>query len=82
MRGAASGTRTHNPMLPDLNFYAVPIPGVVLEIPARFTIRKRERGVLETAVVSDLSTLKGDLQFMRSQRTLMRVLATATAVTY
>ena len=63
-------------------FIALAIPGVVVALLVRFTLREPARGALDTAVAETAPTLRETLAFMRTQRSLLHVLAGATVVTY
>lgn len=63
-------------------FYALAIPGIVLGLIVRFTLQEPVRGSLDKVRSDDAPTLAQTLAFMRTQRSLMHVLAGGTVVTY
>ncbi|MFC4312362.1 spinster family MFS transporter [Steroidobacter flavus] len=63
-------------------FYALAIPGIVMGLIVRFTLQEPVRGVLDKVEADDAPTLKQTLAFMRTQRSLVHVLAGGTVVTY
>jgi predicted MFS family arabinose efflux permease len=63
-------------------FYALAIPGIVLSLIVRFTLQEPARGSLDKVKSDTPQTLAQTLAFMRTQRSLMHVLAGGTVVTY
>jgi MFS family permease len=63
-------------------FYALAIPGVVLALLVRYTTREPVRGSLDLASKADAPSLRETWCFIRTQRSLLHVLAAATVVTY
>lgn len=63
-------------------FYVLAVPGLVLALIVRFTLREPRRGAVDPATKVDTPTLAETLRFMRGQRSLVHVLAGATVVTY
>ena len=63
-------------------FYALAIPGILLALLVRFTTHEPVRGSLDTVAKAEAPSLKETLSFIRTQRSLLHVLAAATVVTY
>jgi MFS family permease len=65
-------------------FFALSVPGIIVALFARFTMFEPVRGALDagSAAQKQKPTLRETLAFMRTQRSLLHVLAGATVVTY
>lgn len=63
-------------------FYVLAVPGILLAILVRWTTFEPVRGVRDAGVQTDTPTLIDTLRFIRTQRSLIHVLAAATVVTY
>lgn len=63
-------------------FYALAIPGILLGFIVRYTVREPARGSLDKVKSADAPTLRQTLEFMRTQRSLLHVLAGGTVITY
>jgi predicted MFS family arabinose efflux permease len=64
-------------------FLALGIPGVIVALIVRFTLREPPRGTFDTAVdAADAPTLAETWRFIRHQPSLLHVLAGATVVTF
>lgn len=63
-------------------FYALGIPGLVLALLVRYTLREPARGTYDTTAKADTPSLMEALRFIRSQRSLVHVLLGAAVVTY
>ncbi len=63
-------------------FFALGLPGVALATLVRFTLREPTRDLPSKSVTGLAPSLSATLKFIRSQRSLLHVLAGATVVTY
>ena len=63
-------------------FIALAIPGAIVALLARFTLREPPRGAYDTGVKADAPSLRETLRFIGTQRSLVHVLVAATVVTY
>lgn len=63
-------------------FMALAVPGLALAILTRFTVQEPARGTLDADSSSESASLLETLRFIRSQRSLLHVLAAVTVVTY
>lgn len=63
-------------------FVALSIPGIVIALLARFTLHEPARGSFDTVTDERVPSLRETLRFIRTQHSLMHVLAAATVVTY
>jgi predicted MFS family arabinose efflux permease len=63
-------------------FIALAIPGAVVALLARFTVREPQRGVYDSEVGADAPSLRATLRFIGTQRSLVHVLVAAAVVTY
>jgi len=63
-------------------FFALGIPGIALALIVRFTAYEPVRGLVATRSSDRAPPLRETLRFIRSQRSLLHVIAGATVVTY
>jgi MFS family permease len=63
-------------------FFALGIPGIALALIVRFTAYEPVRGLVATRPSDRAPPLRETLRFIRSQRSLLHVIAGATVVTY
>lgn len=63
-------------------FMALAVPGLALAILTRFTVQEPARGTLDAVSSSGSASLSETLRFIRTQRSLLHVLAAVTVVTY
>ena len=63
-------------------FVALSIPGIVIALLARFTLREPVRGAFDAVTDERVPSLRETLGFIRTQPSLVHVLAAATVVTY
>ena len=63
-------------------FLALAIPGVAVAVLTRFTLQEPTRSALDKSSPSDAASLSDTLRFIRTQRSLLHVLAAGTVVTY
>ena len=63
-------------------FLALAVPGIVLAILTRLTVREPTRGACDKSSRVDAASFVDTLKFVRSQRSLLHVLAAGTVVTY
>lgn len=80
--GSAAGGRIADAFGWRAAFLALAIPGVVMALLVRFTLREPRRGTLDRIAEPDTPSFKQTLQFIRSQHSLLHVLAGGTVVTY
>jgi len=82
MLGSAAGGRIADAFGWRAAFFALAIPGVLMALLVRFTLREPQRGTLDRVEESDTPSFAQTLRFIRSQHSLLHVLAAATLVTY
>jgi predicted MFS family arabinose efflux permease len=63
-------------------FIALAIPGILVALLMRWTVSEPARGRLDTGTHAETPSLRETLRFMRTQRSLLHVLAGATVITY
>lgn len=63
-------------------FVALAIPGALVALLTRFTVREPARGSFDRGSHNEVPTLAETLRFIGTQRSLVHVLAAATVVTY
>ena len=63
-------------------FFALGIPGIALALIVRFTTYEPVRGAVATNQADHAPSLRETLRFIRSQRSLIHVIAGATVITY
>lgn len=82
MLGSAGGGMIADEFGWRVAFYALSVPGILLGVIVRFTVREPVRGALDRAHAVDTPTLKQTLAFIRTQRSLVHVLVGGTVITY
>ncbi len=63
-------------------FIALSIPGMLIAVLARFTLREPVRGTFDAVTDERVPSLRETLRFIRTQPSLVHVLAAAAVVTY
>jgi len=82
MLGGAGGGLIANAYGWRAAFYALAVPGIVLAVLILLTLQEPVRGSLDTSVSVEIPSLKGTLNFIRQQRSLVHTLIAATVITY
>lgn len=82
MLGATAGGQIADAFGWRTAFFALGIPGIALALIVRFTAYEPVRGTVATSPSDRAPSLRETLRFMRSQRSLVHVIAGATVVTY
>jgi MFS family permease len=82
MLGAIAGGRIADAYGWRAAFFALGIPGIALAFIVRFTAYEPIRGTVAISPSDRAPSLRETLRFMRSQRSLVHVIAGATVVTY
>lgn len=63
-------------------FLALAVPGIAVAVLTRFTLREPARGTFDTSSSNNAASFFETLKFIRTQRSLLHVLAAGTVVTY
>lgn len=63
-------------------FFALGVPGLILALLLRFTVTEPLRGAHQSGAAGSVPSIGETLRFMRTQRSLVHVIAGATVVTY
>jgi MFS family permease len=82
MLGSTGGGRIADAFGWRVAFFALAVPGLVLAVLVRWTLREPPRGVFDPTAARDAPGLLDALRFIRGQRSLVHVLVGATVVTY
>lgn len=65
-----------------VTFLALAVPGIALAVLARFTVREPVRGAYDKSELLCKASFADTVKFVRSQQSLLHVLAAGTVVTY